>query len=130
MKLERLDHLDLVVSDISRSVAFYQKFGLVVQGTIDDGQTVFLWNQDETKPMVVELHQAEEGQSPGLGHVAFYVDDVEGAYAELSKAGVRFDLRPQHNADSGRTIAQTIDPDGIPIQLAKKTTRGAYEDHR
>ena len=130
MKLGHLDHLDLVVSDINRSIAFYEKFGLAVQGTLDEGQTVFLWNQDEARPLVVELHQAEAGQTPGLGHVAFYVEDVEGAYSELSKAGVSFDLNPQHNTGSGRTIAQTVDPDGIPIQLAKKTTRGEYEESR
>lgn len=130
MKLGHVDHIDIVVKDINRSVEFYKKFGLVVVGTLDKGKTVFLGNQDRERPLVVELHQAEVGQQPGLGHIAFYVEDVEAAHAELVKAGVSFSTKPQHGTASGRVIALTQDPDGIPIQLARKTTRGEYEDFK
>ena len=135
MRIERVDHVDLIVRDIDRSVQFYKKLGMVVQGTLDNGQTVFLWNQDEEAPLVVELHQ--EGspligadQKAGLGHVAFQVEDVESAYNELVEAGVSFSLKPRYGSLSGRTVALTHDPDGTPIQLARKVTRGEYEDFK
>ena len=40
MKLIRMDHLDIVVSDLAKSVEFYRKFGLSPEGTIDKGETV------------------------------------------------------------------------------------------
>lgn len=44
MKLLGLDHLDIVVSDLKSSIEFYRKYGLHPEGTIDDGETVFLFN--------------------------------------------------------------------------------------
>ena len=127
MKLGRIEHIDLVVSDVQRSTKFYQKLGMKVIGTLEKGDTVFLGYGDETSP-VIELHQRQPGRDLGLDHLAFYVDDVEGAYEETSNAGVDFHLKPQYGTESGRTIANFRDPDGIQIQLAHKTTRGDYED--
>ncbi|MDP3064084.1 MAG: VOC family protein [Chloroflexota bacterium] len=130
MKLGHVEHIDMVVKDINRSVEYYKKFGLVVEGTLDKGKTVFLGNKDSRRPLVLELHQAEEGQKTGLDHIALYVDDVGAAYDELVRNGIAFTLKPQHGTASGRVIAVTEDPDGIRIQLAKKTTRGEYEDFK
>ncbi len=38
MKLLGVDHIDIVVSDVVKSVEFYRKFGLFPEGTIDDGE--------------------------------------------------------------------------------------------
>ena len=65
MKLHRVDHLDLIVRDISRSVEFCKKFGMVIQGTLDNGRTVFLWNQDEEGPLVVELPRWRRDRNQG-----------------------------------------------------------------
>jgi len=130
MKLNRVDHIDLVVRDIGRSMEFYKKLGMVVEGTLDKGHTVFLSNQDRQRPLVIELHQAEAGQQPGLGHIAFQVDDVEAVHRELASAGVPFANPPAHNTGSGRTIALASDPDGIPVQFARKTSQGEYLDFK
>ncbi len=129
MKLKRVEHIDFVVSDIKRSVEFYEKLGLVVQRELDEGRTLFLWNEDEESPVVIELHQAGEGwlasHPPGLNHVAFHVDDVNAAYKELSKAVVTFSLEPQWGSRSGKTVANFEDPDDMPLQFAKEETRAA-----
>ena len=59
MKLLGVDHIDIVVSDLSASLEFYRKFGMSPEGTLDNGQTVFLWNGDDDRPVRIELHQAE-----------------------------------------------------------------------
>lgn len=130
MRVGHVDHIDMVVKDISRSVEFYKKLGFVVEGTLDKGKTVFLGNQAKEKPLVVELHQAEKGQKTGVDHIALYVEDVEAAYNELVKSSISFSLPPRHGTASGRVIAVTQDPDGVSIQLAKKTSRGEYEDFK
>ena len=124
MKLERVEHIDFVVRDIARSVEFYKKLGLVVQRELDEGRTVFLWNEDQQSPVVVELHQAGKGwlasRPPGLNHIAFHVDDVGVAYKELSEAGVAFSLEPQWGSRSGKTVANAEDPDDMPLQFARE----------
>ena len=62
MHLIGLDHLDIVVEDLQKSIEFYRKFGLSPEGTVDDGETVFLFNGDDDRPVRVELHQAKDGQ--------------------------------------------------------------------
>ena len=47
MRLLGVDHIDIVVRDLRQSVEFYRKFGLHPEGTIDGGQTVFLFNGNE-----------------------------------------------------------------------------------
>jgi catechol 2,3-dioxygenase-like lactoylglutathione lyase family enzyme len=129
MKLKRIEHIDLIVSDLDRSVEFYKRFGFKVLGTLSKPKSVFLGYGDKTSP-VMELHQAEPGQRAGLGHLAFYVDDVEQAHQEATQAGVAFHVQPRYGSQSGRTIANCYDPDGIEVQLAHKTTRGEYEDFK
>jgi catechol 2,3-dioxygenase-like lactoylglutathione lyase family enzyme len=129
MKLLGLDHLDIVVSDLKASIEFYRKYGLHPEGTVDDGETVFLFNGDEENPVRVELHQAQPGQEVGIDHVAFKVDDPADATKEIKfLGGVDFLFEPFENQQSGRTISNAYDPDGVQIQMAKKTGSGTYKN--
>ena len=129
MKLIRLEHLDLVVSDMSKSVEFYRKLGLYPEGTLDNGGSVYLTNGDEDSPLTVELHQAKEGQETGIDHVSLQVADVQTAYNELKfLGGIDFAFEPKEGSRSGRTITDFYDPDGVHLQLSKKTTHGEYEE--
>ena len=71
MKFLGVDHIDIVVSALSASVEFYRKFGMSPEGTIEDGTTVFMFNNDEEHPVRIELHQAQEGQATGIDHISF-----------------------------------------------------------
>ncbi len=126
MKLLGLEHLDLVVEDIGASVEFYRKLGLYPEGTLEDGGCVFLFNGDEENPVRVELHQAEPGGKTGVDHISFRVDDPVAANREGRFLGIEFLFEPNENALSGRTITNCLDPDGVQIQLSKKTAAGAY----
>jgi len=128
MKLRSVDHINIVVKDIEAAVAYYQKLGLTVEGTLEEGSVVFLWNGDGERPVRIELHQARPQEETGLAHIAFLVDDVEASYRALRAEGIEFQHEPFHQPLSGRTIATFQDPDGIGLQLARKTSRGAYED--
>ena len=131
MKLIRLEHLDLVVNDIGKSVEFYRKLGLHPQGTLDGGDTVFLSNGDQESSVKVEMHQAKPGREAGLSHVAFEVADVTAAYKEaLFLGGIDLPVEPFEQPRSGRTIINFYDPDGLDIQLARQTSRGEFEDWR
>lgn len=129
MKLLRVDHIDLVVSDLKQSVEFYRKFGLHPEGTIDGGQTVFLFNGDEESPVRLELHQAKPGDRVGVDHVSFGVADVADATREVKfLGGVEFAYEAFENQQSGRTISNCHDPDGILMQICKKTSPGTFKN--
>ena len=128
MKLLGLEHLDIVVKDIEASVEFYRKLGLAPEGTIEEGKCVFLFNGDEEHAVRVELHQAEPGAKTGIDHVAFRVDDPVAANKEGRYLGIEFLFEPFEQPLSGRTITNCLDPDGVQIQFARKTTRGAFEN--
>lgn len=129
MHLIGLDHLDIVVEDLQKSIEFYRKFGLSPEGTVDNGKTVFLFNGDEDRPVRVELHQAEEGQKTGIDHVAFTVEDPVDATREIKfLGGVEFLFEPFENQQSGRTISNCYDPDGVQIQMARRTGQGTFKN--
>jgi len=128
VKLVRLEHLDLIVADIKKSVDFYRKLGLYPEGTLDEGGSVYLVN-GEPPTLTVELHQAKEGEETGIDHISLEVDDVQAAYDELTfLGGFDFTIEPREIPRSGRTITNFYDPDGVHIQLSNKTTRGEYEE--
>ena len=129
MKLLRVDHIDIVVADLARSIEFYRKFGFSPEGTIEGGKTVFLFNGDESSPVRIELHAASPGQSVGIDHVSFAVDDVADATNEVKfLGGVEFEYEAFENQQSGRTISNCRDPDGVLMQICKKTAPGTYKN--
>ena len=73
MKLIRLEHMDLMVNDIEKSVEFYSKLGFFADGTNDKGKSVYMSTDNDQNPIGVELHQVSEGQKIGVDHVSFEV---------------------------------------------------------
>ena len=128
MRLIRLEHLDLIVADVEKSVDFYRKLGFCPEGTNDGGDGVYMYTHGPGIPLGVELHQAKDGQATGIDHIAFEVENVEAAYREAKYLGVNFHVSPQEGTRSGRAIANFYDPDGVHLQFAKKTMRADYED--
>ncbi len=129
MRFLGVDHIDIVVSDLSASVEFYRKFGMSPEGTIENGTTVFMFNNDEEHPVRIELHQAEEGQQTGIDHISFAVEDPVDATKEIQMlGGVEFLFEPFENQQSGRTISNCYDPDGVQVQMARKTGPGTYKN--
>lgn len=129
MKFLRVDHIDLIVSDLNKSIEFYRKFGMHPEGTLDGGKTVFLFNGDEAHPVRMELHQAKSGDKIGLDHISFGVDDPPDATKEVKfLGGVNFLFEPFENKQSGRTISDCRDPDGLRVQMCKKTSPGTYKN--
>ena len=133
MKLGRVDHITLNVGDIKAATRFFEKLGMVVEGTLDGGEIVFLTNGDADQPLQIQLDgiQADsEGRyaTPGVNHIAFLVEDVEAASEEVRKGGVPGDHEPFYQSRSGRRIFTFDGPDGVGLQLARREGRGEYED--
>jgi catechol 2,3-dioxygenase-like lactoylglutathione lyase family enzyme len=119
--------LELVVSDMAATLAFYRRLGLEVPAEADhqphvdvelgDGMRL-AWDTEET------IRSFDPGWSPpsGGGHrvaLAFACDspaDVDAAWADLTGAGYEGHLAPW-DAFWGMRYAVVHDPDGTPVDL-------------
>jgi catechol 2,3-dioxygenase-like lactoylglutathione lyase family enzyme len=124
-----LHHTGLPVTDPQRAVAWYRDVlelehtttarvpeGVEIAFVVDgSGAGVELF--------AVEVPAAEEwdGPIPALrrrtGHVAFGVDDLDGAFARAVAAGGRAVWEPRPSPKPGQCIAFVADPDGNLVEL-------------
>jgi catechol 2,3-dioxygenase-like lactoylglutathione lyase family enzyme len=103
----RIDHISIQVTDMARSIAFYEKiFGLKILGEDKENEIVRMG----VTRIIVSLHR-----KPPVGivdHFAIAIDDFnrEAVTAELAKHG----LQAEQNLDYGFYVR---DPEGIPVQI-------------
>jgi glyoxylase I family protein len=103
----RIDHISIQVTDMARSIEFYEKiFGLKVLNEDKENEIVRMG----VTRIIVSLHR-----KPPVGivdHFAIAIDGFnrEAVTAELAKHG----LTAQENLDYGFYVR---DPEGIPVQI-------------
>lgn len=108
-KAATIDHISIQVSDLPRSVAFYQNvFGLSVVSQDEANEIVRLGT---TKNLVSLHHKSPTGL---VDHFAIGVDpfDRESVTRDLRQHG----LIPEQNLDAGFHIK---DPEGINVQIVQ-----------
>jgi catechol 2,3-dioxygenase-like lactoylglutathione lyase family enzyme len=103
----RIDHISIQVTDMARSVEFYEKiFGLKILGEDKENEIVRMG----VTRIIVSLHRK---LPVGIvDHFAIAIDDFdrEAVTAELGKHG----LKAEQNLDYGFYVR---DPEGIPVQI-------------
>jgi methylmalonyl-CoA/ethylmalonyl-CoA epimerase len=132
MNISRVNHLGVIVEDMEAAIAgFRDKLGLplekteVYAGVLDiaflpcgDTQVELIQPRDENDPAAEYLRE----NGPGIQHVAFEVDDLEAALAEMRERGVDVvGEAPRPGADD--TIIAFLDPrsfGGILVELCQK----------
>jgi catechol 2,3-dioxygenase-like lactoylglutathione lyase family enzyme len=110
LKARTLNHVSLIVSDLERSVAFYQRhFGLAVKSTQDGGVNLAVGDA------FVGIYQGGANVAPHINHLCF---GLEGFVAErtvraLGAAGLQAESRTR----DGVAQVYCTDPDSLRIQL-------------
>ena len=119
--VQTLNHVTLTVSDVSRSVEFYQKlFGMplvTTQGTEAD------WNASAVPVLGIgngpQFIAFAHGDTPGINHYCLGMQgfDTSQVVSTLNEHGI--EARVRLRADSDPPAEELIfrDPDGIPVQL-------------
>ena len=118
MKTQGLNHIQILVSDMERSLTFYMGlFGM--QELFRDGPLVFL--QSDEGNDIFTLCQTDDpvdGGTGGLRHFGFSVkrEDHAAAVEEVRKFGAEIVDVGQHNENA--LYAYIKDPDGYVIEIS------------
>lgn len=133
MKLEKLDHIGIAVEKIDVALPIWEgMLGLVLQGTEDvveqKVRTAFLPIGDSE----VELLESSDPEGPigkfiaakgqGVQHLAFRVENIDQALAELKGKGVRLiDEKPRYGAGGARiAFLHPKSTGGVLIELCER----------
>lgn len=134
------NHSSFTVSDLERSVAFYQTIiGFRVERLFEaqgEGIRQITGFQDAhlkiahlllgdfrlelvqyltPKGVVMDLAT----NNVGSAHIAFYADDLDATYREMQAKGVRFKSTPVAGAPGRPRVAYFLDPDGMTLELSE-----------
>jgi catechol 2,3-dioxygenase-like lactoylglutathione lyase family enzyme len=121
IKTEGLTHIHLLVSDLERSLLFYEKvFGM--EERYRDGENIVFLRTPGSRDTVT-LHgpphnAGRTGVMGGVAHFGFRLRDraqLEKAIGEVLAAGGKLQERGTHA--SGQQYAYVCDPDGYLIEL-------------
>jgi catechol 2,3-dioxygenase-like lactoylglutathione lyase family enzyme len=110
LRAATLNHASLVVSDLERSVAFYQRvFGLPVKSTQQGGVNLAVGDA------FLGVYQGGADAMPHINHVCFGLRDFDPAatVAALEAQGLPAESRTR----DGVTQVYTADPDNLRVQL-------------
>jgi len=116
----------LTVTDVQRSVAFYERLGFSAEATYDDPPYATLALAGARLSLAEQGHAAED--RPGVALEAprdrsranallvLEVEDCMGSYRELLEAGVEFLAEP-YSPPWGGHRCFAVDPDGYLVEL-------------
>ncbi len=110
LRAATLNHASLIVSNLDRSVAFYQRvFGLPVKSTQQGGVNLAVGDA------FLGVYQGGPEAVPHINHVCFGLRDFDpaAAVAALEAQG----LPAESRARDGVTQVYTADPDNLRVQL-------------
>jgi methylmalonyl-CoA/ethylmalonyl-CoA epimerase len=130
--LKKVDHIGIAVKDLAEAMKFYEAMGLKCTATetveeqkvkvaffpCGDSEVELLESTSPDGPIAKFI----EKNGPGIQHLAFKVDNIEKALAELKEKGFRLiDEKPRYGA-GGAKIA-FIHPKtsfGVLVELSER----------
>ena len=124
MRLERLHHVAVIVSDYQRAREFYvEKLGFPVlrenfREERGDWKLDLKFGDGELEIFAIPgaPPRPDHPEARGLRHLAFRVEDVEKAARELEKRGIPCEPIRWDPYTGGRATF-FHDPDGLPLEL-------------
>jgi catechol 2,3-dioxygenase-like lactoylglutathione lyase family enzyme len=143
MKIQKTDHIGIVVNDLPAAKAFFLDLGLELQGEAevegkwvdrvvgltnvssniavlrppDGGSNIELIKYNN--PSSEQGNQLPLANTPGIRNIAFTVDDIEAVVAHLKKKGMEIFGEIQQYEESYK-LCYIRGPEGIILMLAEE----------
>ena len=131
--VNKIDHIGVAVKNLEAAVSFYENIlGLKASGTevveeqkvkvaflpVGDSEVELLESTEEDGP--VAKYIAKNGE--GVQHIAYRVDDVEAAIAEMKEKGIRMiDEKPRYGAGGAKiAFCHPKSTFGVLIELTER----------
>jgi len=120
-----LIHTCYRITDIDRSVAFYDALGFEEAGRfqLPDGATnVFMGLPDDGARLELTYNPGVESYDigTGYGHIAVTAGDLDGALQRLAGQGIGPERPPYTVREGGNRLCFVRDPDGYRIELIEQ----------
>ncbi len=131
--VNKVDHIGIAVKDLQETLKFYEGvLGLQSAGTetveeqkvkvaflpIGDTEVELLESTSEDGPIAKYIEKNGEG----VQHIAFKVDDIEAAIAEMKEKGIRMiDEKPRYGAGGAKiAFCHPKSTHGVLIELCQR----------
>jgi catechol 2,3-dioxygenase-like lactoylglutathione lyase family enzyme len=121
MKIERMDHLNLTVADIDRSLDFYQRvLGMKVE-KMGEGRAALYFGQQKIHLDSAEAGMAISDQKRLPAHICFITEaPIEEVKAHLEHCGVAIRMEGPRAGATGKIESVYVDdPDHNSIEIAR-----------
>ena len=118
-----LVHTCYRITDIDRSVAFYEALGFQEVGRLpirDEAINVFMGLPDDGARLELTFNFGREEPyevGTGYGHIAVTIDDMDGTLARLASLGIEPEKPPYSVREGGSRLCFVRDPDDYRIEL-------------
>lgn len=138
MKIKKIDHIGVIVNDLSATKEFFLDFGLEMIGEAEvDGEwakpmialddyraTIVMLGMPDGQATLelIKFHQpldAKDIQQSFANHIAFAVEDIESVVAKLKKNGTEM-FGEIRNYENVYKLCYVRGPEGIILELAEK----------
>ncbi len=133
MKVLKIDHLGIAVKSIDAGKTFWQDtLGIDIEHSetveaqkvttaflpVGDSEVELLESTSDDGPVAKYIEKRGEG----VQHVAFLVEDIEGALAELKEKGIRLiDEKPRDGAGNKKiAFLHPKSTNGVLVELCEK----------
>jgi lactoylglutathione lyase len=123
-----LIHTCYRISDVDRSVAFYEALGFAEVGRMpirDEAINVFMNQPDDGDNPRLELtynvgHDEPYDLGTGYGHIAITAKDLDATLAALAEQGIEPERPPYTIREGGSRLCFVRDPDGYRIEILER----------
>jgi glyoxylase I family protein len=128
LKISKIDHVSINVTDIKKSLDFYGRIlGLQQQQTVDCGEfdiTYFALPSGSRLELFdyhgLNRNAPKEESEAGLRHIAFDVEDVSAHEQLLRSEGVEITLSTCDLPNLGARVLLFLDPNGVTLEFCEK----------
>ena len=124
--MSELIHTCYRITDIDRSVSFYEKLGFEEvsrQPIRDEATNVFMGLPGDGARLELTYNHGHDEPydiGTGYGHIALTVGDLDGVLERLAGEGIRPERPPYTVREGGSRLCFVRDPDDYRIELIEK----------